>query len=101
MEGIKFDQTKPRMDLLSADFLFGVARVLTYGAKKYSDRNYLGLDKSRVIAAAMRHLVAYMGGEENDPETGESHLYHAACNMMMLDDITKKEVKDENDKRGI
>lgn len=35
--GLKYDSEKPRMDLLDADFLEGVASVLTFGADKYSE----------------------------------------------------------------
>jgi hypothetical protein len=35
-EGLKYDGEKPRMDLLDADHLENVAKVLTFGAKKYA-----------------------------------------------------------------
>jgi hypothetical protein len=56
------------------------ADVLTYGAQKYSPGNWLnGMDWSRVYDALIRHLNAFWAGEENDPETGKSHLAHAMC----------------------
>lgn len=57
---------------------------MTFGAKKYGDWNYLLLQRERVIGALHRHINAYQRGERNDPETGESHLIHATCCMMML-----------------
>ena len=38
----------------------------------------------RLIAAALRHVNAYNGGEDCDPESGVSHIAHAACNLLML-----------------
>lgn len=84
-EGRKADQGKARFDLLSPGFLWGVSRILAFGASKYEDRNWeKGLRYGRVFAALMRHLWAWWGGERLDPETGESHLYHAGCCLMFL-----------------
>lgn len=83
---LKFDADKPKMSLIERCFIEGVARVLTFGAKKYAARNYRnGASVSRYIDAAMRHLVAFSDGETMDSESGESHLYHCACSLMMAD----------------
>jgi hypothetical protein len=37
-EGLKYDEGKPRMDLLDPSFTKGVASVLTFGANKYSQK---------------------------------------------------------------
>jgi hypothetical protein len=68
---------------------------MTFGAKKYGDQNWRGgLAWTRVLGAAMRHLLAFLGGEDKDPETGISHLAHlGACAMMMLEyEVTHKEL---------
>jgi len=96
-EGIKHDTEKPRFDLLCGQFLFDVAEVMTFGAKKYADRNYLGLKWTRVFAAGMRHLWKWFCGEENDPETGKPHLAHAGCCVMMLYEMAM--LRKENDDR--
>lgn len=88
-EGIKFDGTKPRMDLLidgCPNALEAVASVLTFGAQKYADNNWhkVANGKSRYKAALMRHLTAAARGEEFDSETGMSHLAHAACNALFI-----------------
>lgn len=83
--GIKYDSEKPMLDLLDAKFLEGVGRVLTIGAVKYAPYNWKKIKARRYVAAAMRHWLAYMGGERFDKETGESHLYHLACCLMFLD----------------
>lgn len=84
-EGLKFDQGKPRMELLPMAALQEVAKVLTFGAKKYDDNNWRGgIDYSRVYGALLRHLTAFVEGEEKDPETGLSHIAHLACNSLFL-----------------
>jgi hypothetical protein len=80
----KLDKGKPRFDLLPSAALTEVVRVLTFGAEKYAPYNYLGLEWSRLFAALMRHLWAWWRGEENDPETGISHLAHAGAGVLML-----------------
>ena len=82
--GKKADGDKVRFELLIPEFIEAFARVMTHGAKKYDAWNYLKLDRERVIGALHRHVNAYQRGEINDPETGESHLIHATCCMMML-----------------
>jgi hypothetical protein len=42
------------------------------------------MDWSRPESAGYRHLTAWSMGENTDPETGLSHLAHAACNMLFL-----------------
>jgi len=83
--GIKHDAEKPPMYLLDPDYLDGVARVLGFGAAKYSAHNWrLGMPYSRLISAAYRHLGAINRGEDTDPETGLSHAYHLGCCSMFL-----------------
>lgn len=81
--GIKHDDGKIQLELLSSRWLFGVGSVLTFGARKYAAHNWRkGIAISRLLGAALRHTVAFLGGEDKDPETGISHLYHASCCLM-------------------
>ena len=87
--GIKFDDNKLRMDLMPIRPIEDIARVLTFGAKKYADRNWeKGFDYSRTYGALQRHLHSWFKGEENDPQTGLSHLAHAGCCLMFLLEFT-------------
>jgi len=86
----KFDADKVRMDLLSVPAMNGIATVLTFGAQKYSAHNWRkGFKWSRLYGAALRHLTAHMSGEGIDPESGLSHLDHAACCLMFLQEHEK------------
>lgn len=83
--GVKFDDGKTMMELLPPEFIFGVANILTHGAKKYAARNWeMGMSWSRPFGGAMRHLWKWWGGEKLDPDSGMPHLWHAACNLAFL-----------------
>jgi len=88
----KFDSGKPRMDLLPMRPLKDVAEVLTYGALKYGSDNWREgkpIAHSRHFAGIQRHLMAYWSGEDKDPETGFSHLAHAACGILMFLELSQ------------
>lgn len=83
--GLKYDSGKPRMELLPTIALEEVAKVLTFGANKYGAWNWAGgIVYSRLIGAALRHIFAWIRGENLDPESGLSHLAHAACCILMI-----------------
>ena len=87
---IKFDSDKLPLNLLSTEALNQTAAVLKFGAQKYAEHNWRkGFTWSRPLAAAMRHLTAFNDGEDKDPESGLSHLAHAACCIMFLLEFEK------------
>lgn len=99
-EGVKHDQGKVRLELLPPELLFGIGEILTFGAKKYADRNWeLGMNWSRPFGAMMRHMWAWWRGDPCDPETGKSHLWHAGCCLAFL--IAYEERKVGKDDRPI
>lgn len=82
--GVKDDSGKPRMDLLPPEALFEIASVFGFGAEKYDDWNWCkGMRYGRILAACLRHVFQFLGGEDNDKESGFSHLAHAGCCIMM------------------
>lgn len=85
LTGQKFDGGKPRMELLPTAPMMEIAKVLTFGAEKYDAHNWRGgLEQSRLIGAAYRHLSAYNEGEDIDPESGLPHLAHLGCCVMFM-----------------
>lgn len=83
--GHKDDADKVRLELVPPELLEAVGDILTYGAKKYADRNWEhGMNWSRPFGALMRHMWAWWKGEAKDPETGRSHLWHAGCCIAFL-----------------
>ncbi|WWO60192.1 hypothetical protein [Xanthomonas phage SB1] len=92
--GLKYDAGKPRPTLLMrgcAWALQGVSAVLAFGAAKYKEDSWREVENgvSRYSDALMRHLLAWLGGEENDEESGMPHLWHAATNIMFLIELTR------------
>lgn len=103
-EGRKDDSGKDRWDLLPFDALSGVAAVLTYGAKKYADRNWeKGMHWGRLLAAALRHLSLWARGYDHDEESGLHHLAHAACCILMVYGLVlrKKGVDDRGQEQRV
>jgi hypothetical protein len=89
--GTKHDQSKPRLNLLSRPALCGIGEVLGFGAEQYGENNWRqGFEYSRLIGAALRHILAYNDGEDLDPESGKSHIDHALCCLMFLSDQIKR-----------
>jgi hypothetical protein len=78
VEGVKHDSGKPMPRLLPPSALLAIARVLTFGAKKYSPDNWKHVPgaKERYLDALWRHLLAYNSGEE-------AHI--GCCVLFLLD----------------
>lgn len=65
--------------------LMELARVYGFGEQKYERYNYLkGYPWSLSIDAMLRHLLAFLSGEDRDPETGLLHTAHAAWHGLAL-----------------
>lgn len=87
-EGIKHDSTKPDMSLLSAYAMYELSKVLSYGKVKYAAHNWRkGIARSRLLAAALRHIFSYLAGQDKDPESGLPHLSHAMCCLMFATEL--------------
>lgn len=80
------DSEKPPLANLPWHALDEVAMVQLYGQQKYGDfHNYRkGMRVSRSVSCVIRHLRAYMNGEDNDLESGRLHAAHAAARCLFL-----------------
>lgn len=78
--------SKPeRYDLIPVGPLAHLARTYGFGAEKYDDNNWQkGYDWKLSYAALQRHLNAFWGGEDFDPEIGTPHLANAAWHCFTL-----------------
>lgn len=83
--GKKFDGGKIDLSLIPLVAQEQEALGFMLGEKKYGRYNYLsGLESHRLVAAAMRHIMAWQNGEDLDLESGASHLGHARCCLSMI-----------------
>lgn len=84
--GRKDDSKKIRYLLLPSKALQEVVRVLEFGASRYGVDNWKHVRNghTRYLNAMLRHVWAYVGGEENDPDSGLHHLAHAVCCGLFL-----------------
>lgn len=85
MEGLKYDEGKAPLHLVDSDVLLDVANVFGYGAIKYQEHNWRkGMKVTRLLNAAMRHILELQKGIDIDPESNLSHAGHTIANMMMV-----------------
>lgn len=82
--------SKPNLALVPSAGLIQAALAMTNGAKKYGPYNWREADKKvgymTYIAAAQRHLLALIDGENVALDSGVSHLGHIAAGCMILID---------------
>lgn len=97
MEGVKFDNDKPRCDLLPPLAVLDVAKVLGFGAKKYAPDNWKKVPgwRWRYLGAGLRHVFAYMRGERTDPESGLPTLAHAVCCFLFILELDHEDNDDK------
>ncbi len=104
VEPQKFDTAKVRVELLPTDALYEIGKVLTFGAQKYAAGNWAtgsGFAWSRLLGGLWRHTFAWARGEDNDPESGISHLAHAGCMLLfLLSHVLRKKGTDDRQTIG-
>ncbi len=98
----KNDKEKIDLSLIPYVALKAEAQAFMVGEKKYNRYNYTkGHKASQLIAAAIRHLMAYNEGEENDPVDGQPHLGSVrACCAMLLRQAELGTLKDDRFKKN-
>lgn len=99
---IKYDEGKANWSLMPFEAIEDINKVLEFGAKKYDGWNYAkgsGMSYSRILNSLLRHIFAYMRGEDLDKESGLSHLAHAGCNIVFLLYYNKYKEQYSNDDR--
>lgn len=87
--GARFNAGKPALDMVPLHLLEGAARVFQKATQKpvnpYPKWNWAkGMPWSVPLGCLKRHLAAFERGEDRDTETGELHIDHIMCNLLML-----------------
>lgn len=104
-KALKFDDNKTDWAILPFGALEEIVKVMKFGEGKYARGNFAmksGLEYTRLINGLLRHTLAFARGEDNDPETGLSHMAHAGCCVIfLLHYIVNKNQFTTNDDRDI
>lgn len=83
--GLRHNEGKVPLSLIDPTALYELGKVLQFGASKYAKHNWRkGLKIDEVIDSLMRHVLDFNNGEDNDKETGLSHMGHVMCNAMFI-----------------
>ena len=86
----RYNEGKPRWSLVDFKSMEPLVQVLEYGAKKYAPYNWTkGLPTTQICESLLRHTFAYLNGEDNDAESGCSHIGHIMANAMFLSYVMK------------
>lgn len=85
-KALTYDDDKAPLAWLPWGALRLVSRVQQYGHRKYKDfSNYRkGMEVTRNLSCAMRHITEYLDGLDLDQESGEHHLAHAATRVLFV-----------------
>ncbi len=102
---VKFDSGKLDWSLIPWDSVEEILKVLEFGKVKYAAWNWSsngGFKYTRIFNSLIRHLFAWVRGEDKDPESGLSHLAHAGCNILfLLYFVRHKDKYTTNDDRNV
>ena len=95
-EALRFNETKPNYAQLPLDLLDGAARVMDYGAKKYTPGNYRKgyTDLDSPLASLIRHVVSLQQSIHQEDlngskgalldESGFAHIHHVITSALLL-----------------
>lgn len=83
----EYSKGKSKIHYIPAEIILGMGHAFEMGAEKHGPYSFRDnpIDYTELIDSTMRHLLAFMNGEDNDPESGLPHLWHAGCNIGMLE----------------
>lgn len=88
----KSDSGKLPIHMVPMEIVKNIAAIRQYGFEKYNaPNNWVLVEKTRYVDAMLRHIISYLEGEINDPESGLPHLWHAACNMSFICEMEKSD----------
>lgn len=103
--GLRYNQGKAPLSMVleANNALIGCAQVLAFGAEKYDRGNWRkGLKTTEIADSLLRHLSAYLSGEDTDSDSKLLHVDHILCNALFLSEtfrthpqLDDRSIKDE------
>jgi hypothetical protein len=96
--------SKPGIEGVPVAPLFMVGEVMRLGIRKYGLTNWRHepISASVYYNAAMRHVMAWWDGQNNDFESEQPHLAHAvACLLILLDARLTDDLNDDRPSAGL
>jgi hypothetical protein len=99
----KIGSRKAAMSCVPPRVLAEVGIGMTEGGLKYGAYNFrsAGIRTSVYYDATLRHLMAWMEGEDIDPDSGLSHITKAICSLIVLrDGLIQGNVTDDRPPRS-
>jgi len=94
---------KAPLALVPPALIIGASEAMADGAAKYGPYNWreYAVEMVTYLEAALRHIYAFMDGEDNASDSGINHLKHvAACMGILLDSIELGVVLDNRPSKG-
>jgi len=86
----RYNNGKPKWSLIDFKSLVSLVKVLEFGATKYGKFNWTkGLLTTEICESMLRHIFAYLDGEDKDEESGLPIEGHIFCNAMFLSYMIK------------
>lgn len=95
---------KPRLHLVPPASIIYQALAMQDGAAKYAAWNWRdnAVVASIYLDATLRHLLAWLDGEDDAPDSGLPHLAHAlACIGILVDALETGNLVDDRPKPGV
>lgn len=102
-KGKRYNKGKPKLsyNALGKEANEGAARIWEYGATKYERGNWLkGMPYTEAVDSLMRHLEAFLDGEDNDLESGLPHVDHIqTCAKILAQSVHTRPDLDDREKK--
>ena len=88
METKRYNEGKPDYTLIDFKSLLPLVEILTYWTEKYERDNWKlwgeKMSEDEIKKSLARHTLAYLDGEDTDPESWVSHIGHIMANCMFI-----------------
>ena len=75
---------KPKLSYIPYEAMVRIAEVRQFGVDKYGDDTcWRQVDQRDFLDAALRHIYKHLDGVDVDPESGLTHVAHAATSLIL------------------